>query len=416
MGDGSRPGRVLLAVAALALATGCGTGGSSSPSLLPAPSMSASLTTTNREDPDLTDDHEYVDPKIAEPPGGVPGRGPSFVWSRQSGPSTPFGRVYAAALERLVHTDLSDVDLSRSDITVALTLGTPGQAPVVAEQVRADLPRTATRYQDPKSAVVVLGSSVVVRGIPSPAGNRSVRRLLRGYPGDVLVEGDRYGEGAIVTDLSCRPTDRARARVVAGDLDDYSNTPHTFFLRPPWAAPALTRSERLARSTYTRFNDVLEDAAAADPETQELWFHYRDALREGDKDRMKRVEGRIAERRRELSPTRLDGEYDPKTLAALRTEPLALDAKLRWGVRVGRRMGQLPIKEQVGEVVAARGRNFHADPAFLDARIGERLDVSMFLPMGHFAPSLAALVLYLDRAGCTDVRYRLLDWDTVRGD
>ena len=407
---------MLLGLAALTLAAGCGGGNPSSPSLLPAPSTSASLTTTSPEDLGPTDEHEYVDPKIAEPPNGVPGKDPLFVWSRQNGPSTPFGRVDTTALERLVHTDLSDVELSRPDIAVALTPGTPGQALVVAEQVRADLPRKATRYQDTNSAVVVLGSSVVVRGIPSPAANHSVRRLLRGYPGDLLVEGDRYGEGAIVTDLSCRPTDRARARVVAGDLDDYSSTPHTFFLRPPWAAPALTRSERLARSTYTRFNDVLEDAAAADPETQELWFHYREALREGDLDRMKRVAGRIAERRRELSPARLDGEYDPKTLAALRTEPLALHAKLRWGVRVASRMGQLPIRKQAGELVAATGRSFYADPALLDARIGERLDVSMFLPMGHFAPSLAALVLYLDRAGCTDVRYRLLDWDTVRGD
>ena len=29
---------------------------------------------------------------------------------------------------------------------------------------------------------------------------------------------------------------------------------------------------------------------------------------------------------------------------------------------------------------------------------------------------LASLLLYLDRSGCRDFRYRLLDWDTVRGD
>lgn len=378
--------------------------------------MSASLTTTGPEVPDPPGRHEYVDPRIAEPPGGATERGPVFVWSRGSAPTTPFGAVDVPLLQRLVDTDLSDADASRADIAVAVTFSRPQAARGMAGRLRADLPRAVTRYDDNREGVVVLGSSVLVRGIPGPAAYRLVRGLLRDHGGETLVEGDRYGEGAIVADLSCRPTERARAQVLASDLDDYARTPYTFFLRPPWAGPALTSSERLARSTYTRFNDVLEEAAAADPETQELWFRYREALRKGDADRMKRVQNRLAERRRELSPARLDGEYDPRTLAALRTEPLALDAKPRWSVRVGRRMGQLPIREQAGEVVAARGRNFHADPAFLDVRVGERLDVSTFLPMGHFAPSLAALVLHLDRAGCTDVRYRLLDWDTVRGD
>jgi hypothetical protein len=49
-------------------------------------------------------------------------------------------------------------------------------------------------------------------------------------------------------------------------------------------------------------------------------------------------------------------------------------------------------------------------------RLGDRLDIAGFLPVGHLAPSLAALVVYLDRAGCRDVRYRLLDWDDVRVD
>lgn len=55
-------------------------------------------------------------------------------------------------------------------------------------------------------------------------------------------------------------------------------------------------------------------------------------------------------------------------------------------------------------------------PALLTVRLDERLDVSTFLPDRHFAPSLAALVVHVERAGCTDLRYRLLDWDTVRGD
>ncbi len=264
--------------------------------------------------------------------------------------------------------------------------------------------------------MVVLGSSLVVRGIQGAAAMRAARGLLSGYPGEVLVEGDRYGEGAIVTDLSCRPEDRAKAQVVAGDLEDYAGTHDELFLRPPWALPPITSAERLARSTYTRFYDALELAAAADPETQELWFHYRQALRAGDTDRLERVQGRIAERRRELSPVRLEGAYDPKTLASLRTEPLEPDAEPQWAARVGSRMGQLPITRRGDEYVVARGWRFSADATLLTVRLEDRLDVSMFLPMGHFAPSLASLVLYLDRAGCTDVRYRILDWDTVRAD
>jgi hypothetical protein len=416
MGDGSRVARVLLGLAAPALLAACGTGSPSSPTLLPAPSMSASLTTTSPDDPGLTDEHAYVDPRTAEPPGGVSHLGPVFLWSLGQAPTTPFGAVDVALLEHLVDTDLSDAGLSRPDMAVAVTFTSPEAARGMAERLRADLPRTATRYHDRRDAVVLLGSSVFVRGIPSPAANRSVRGLLGGYPGDVLVEGDRFGEGSIVADLRCRPTEPGRAQVLAADLADYAGTPYTFFLRPPWARPALTRSERLARSTYTRFNDVLEDAADADPETQELWFRYREALRTGDSDRTSRVQNRIAERRRELSPARLDGEYDPKTLAALRTEPLEMDAKPRWSVRVGRRMGQLPVRRQAGDFVADRGRGLDASPTLLTVRLGERLDISTFLPSGHFAPSLATLVLHLHRSGCTDVRYRLLDWDDVRVD
>ena len=415
MGEGSRAVRVGLGGAALVLVSGCGVGTSAAP-VRPAPSTYASLTTTGPEDLGPSRKHEYVDPGIAEPPGGRAGSEDVFVWSRQTGPSTPFGPVDVAELERLVDTDLTDATLGRADMAVALTLGTPDQARAAAKRVRADLPGTATRYDTPRDAVVVLGSSLAVRGIQGAAAMRAVRRLLSGYPGEVLVEGDRYGEGAIVTDLSCSPTDPTKAHVVAADLHDYAGTPADFFLRPPWARPPITSAERLARSTYTRFNDVLELAAAADPETQELWFHYRQALRAGDTDRLGRVQDRIAERRRELSPVRLEGDYDPKTLASLRTEPLEPDARPRWAARVGRRMGQLPVTERGDEYVVALGRRFSADPTLLSVRLEDRLDVSMFLPMGHFAPSLAALVLHLDRAGCADVRYRILDWDTVRAD
>lgn len=415
MGEGSRAVRALLGGLALVLAAGCGVGTSAAP-VRPAPSTYASLTTTGPEDLGPSRKHEYVDPGIAEPPGGRAGSEDVFVWSRQTGPSTPFGAVDADTLERLVDTDLTDATLARADMAVALTLGTPDQARAAARRVRADLPGTATRYDTPRDAVAVLGSSLVVRGIRDGDSVRTVRGLLSGYPGEVLVEGDRYGEGAIVTDLSCRPEDRAKAHVVAGDLEDYAGTHDDLFLRPPWALPPITSAERLARSTYTRFYEALELAAAADPETQELWFHYRQALRAGDTDRLGRVQGRIAERRRELSPVRLEGDYDPKTLGSLRAEPLEPDARPRWAARVGRRMGQLPITERGGELVLEEEDHFSANPTMLTVRLEDRLDVSMFLPMGHFAPSLASLVLYLDRAGCTDVRYRILDWDTVRAD
>lgn len=415
MGEGSRAVRALLGGLALVLTAGCGVGTSAAP-VRPAPSTYASLTTTGPEDLGLSRKHEYVDPSVAEPPGGRADSENVFVWSRQTGPSTPFGAVDADTLERLIDTDLTDAPLARADMAVALTLGTPDQARAAARRVRADLPGTATRYDTPRDAVVVLGSTLVVRGIQGAAPMRAVRGLLSGYPGEVLVEGDRYGEGAIVTDLSCRPEDPTKAHVVAADLHDFAGTSADFFLRPPWARPPITSAERLARSTYTRFYDALELAAAADPETQELWFHYRRALRAGDMDRLERVQGRITERRRELSPARLEGAYDPRTLASLRTEPLEPDARPRWAARVGRRMGQLPITERGGELVLTEGRHLSANPTLLSVRLEDRLDVSMFLPIGRFAPSLASLVVYLDRVGCADVRYRPLDWDTVRAD
>lgn len=245
-------------------------------------------------------------------------------------------------------TDLDSVSFTRPDLALALTLSGPREARKVAGLICRDLDRALTRHDDPADAVVLLGSTVVVRGIRGPKALRSVRRLLSGYDGRLLVEGDRYGEGAIVTDLSCRPTDRARARLVARDLDAFERIPPQFFARPPWVDPPLTRTERAARATYHPFLGRAEHA----------------------------------ERR---------------------------------AARVGRRMGQLPITRRRGDFVPAP-TNPSEHWAMLSTRLGRRLDVSGFLSLGHFAPSLAALLGYLDRAGCTDVRYRVLDWDTVRGD
>lgn len=338
-----------------------------------------------------------------------------FYWSRERPPGTPLGPVHVAGLRRLIETELPDRLFPRVDMSLATTLGSPAEARQAADEIRARLSGHLTRY-DVREAVAVLGHSVVVRGVTSPSARRSVRRLLSGYGGRVLVEGDRFGEGAIVTDLNCRPTDRQEAAVVVRDLSTYATALDVFQLRPPWVGPALTAQERLARSTYPLFADATMRAMGEDTEMAALSEGYLEALYSGDKEGVDRFIARMHARRLELAPRRLDRPYDPPTLRLLLAEPYEGRARDAWGARVGVRMGRLALTRHDNGTISLRSRASAIAPALLTVRQGSRLDVSGFLPLRNFAPTLASLLLYLDRSGCRDFRYRLLDWDTVRGD
>lgn len=361
-----------------------------------------------------------VDRASVIPPFGPDGTRADFVqgdfyWSRARPPGTPLGPVDIAGLRWLIDTELPDRLFPRVDMSLATTLGSPAEAREAADEIRALMSGRLTRY-DVREAVAVLGHSVVVRGVTSRSAKRSVRRLLSGYGGRVLVEGDRFGEGAIVTDLSCQPTDLQASAVVVRDLSTYATALDVFQLRPPWVGPALTAEERLARSTYPLFTDATMRAMGEDTEMAALSEGYLEALYSGDKEGVDRFIARMHARRLELAPRRLDRPYDPPTLRLLLAEPYGGRARDAWGARVGLRMGRLALTRHDNGTISLRSRDSAIAPALLTVRQGGRLDVSGFLPLRNFAPSLASLLLYLDRSGCRDFRYRLLDWDTVRGD
>ena len=63
---------------------------------------------------------------------------------------------------------------------------------------------------------------VAYRLVPDPEDDPvPVATQLAGLGADVLVQGDRYGEGQVVVDVSCRAADHDAATAIATPLADY---------------------------------------------------------------------------------------------------------------------------------------------------------------------------------------------------
>ena len=268
-------------------------------------------------------------------------------------------------------------------------------------------------------AVYTIGPIVFVTGLETEPRESNVdpplhplAHLLAAEGATVMLEGDRFGEGSIAVDATCRLTDPAGAEDLRDDIGDASLTAGQFTTRPPWIGPALTDQERLARATYRRWSEGLT-AAMNDPASYDLAMRIANAANADEREAATRAfEEHIVERGLE----KVEGELDPGTLALLLGAPHSPDdhdAYAAWLRDVGEQMGRLPVQATA----------FGEQPAFDDGSLqiitgsvridGERLDLGYML-FGRSAAGLPYLAAYLAEHGCDDLQVGLVDYDKIR--
>jgi hypothetical protein len=234
---------------------------------------------------------------------------------------------------------------------------------------------------------------------------------LSALGGSVLVEGDRYGEGSIVVDLSCTAESDAAAAALSAAIGDYGSLPYYALARPPWVDPPITANEALARSTYARWSTSMVDSLAADGTLSEYADRFLEATSPEERERLTDDIGEyIAGRQLEG----LDGEVHPGVVALLAARPTGgeADDTVAWGRELGRFMGQMrPVPDEDPDWFEQR----------VNASIGAAQAVGPTLQLGwisfsRIALGLPALLGYLGEEGCGEVIVRLTDFDDVRGD
>lgn len=236
---------------------------------------------------------------------------------------------------------------------------------------------------------------------------------LQASASSLLVEGDRFGEGAIAFDLACIG-DAAELLTLEQDLADLDQR---LLMRPPWADPPLTLEERRARRTQ-RLASQLAGGAFAE-----------DLLRSGEMERLTRDLERAADAG--------DDDATLEALAAVQAHlaelvPAALPDLGPLGQAVdgdvlATALGDLsaPLVTPSPEELLVRARAFGAPDDGLSWRDGSASyevraqDRRLWVTLGTWlgiAQGFGPFVGYLDANGCDDIRVVFYDYDDVRGD
>jgi len=236
---------------------------------------------------------------------------------------------------------------------------------------------------------------------------------LSGLRAEVLVEGDRFGEGSIVVDLDCTAASEQEAAAIATAVGDYGAAPYYAYVRPPWVGPPITADEALARSTFRRWTSSFAASLSVDGTLAEYANRFLAATSPEERERlMAEMGGHIADQQLEG----LDGEeVHPGVVALLAASPTSGDSDetTDWGLELGRFMGPLLPDEPDREPTGFEQR--------VNASIGAVQAVGSTVKLGwtsfnRIAIGLPAIIGYLGEQGCDDVRVRLTDFDDVRGD
>ncbi len=264
--------------------------------------------------------------------------------------------------------------------------------------------------------IAVLGPIVAVSmDVADPDGALPAKDLLSARGASVLLEGDRAGEGSIVVDVSCTTQDAARASDLGTQLADYASLYHYLFARPPWIAPALTDEEALARSTFRRWLNAQTQAIQTDQRFLELANDWADAIQSGDRARAEAARivldqhvAAIAANAPEPSPP-----VDPETLALIVRRPTGTpEESYRWGAEIGARMGQLPILDDGAANPRPAAEDYRFTATLTTRTDGRSLDIGYAI-FPRFVSGFASLVAWLERNGCGDLRFRLVDPDLI---
>lgn len=278
-----------------------------------------------------------------------------------------------------------------------------------------------------EDAVYTVGPMLVVTGLKSEAAAEApadgaigadlpmhpLAHLLAAAGGAVLLEGDRYGEGSIVADLSCQPADSASGTALLDELGDSILTAGQYWARPPWIGQPLTAREALARATIRRWQQGMSAAMGdADGRLEDYAVRILNGTAEERATAQQEFEAYLRERGAEL----IEGEVDVEVLALLLDPKAQTDAASRqaWAGALGERIGRLPMETSPhGDLPAPDDYARLLTTGTLRIQDG-RLEMG-WLTFGRLAAGLPSLVGHLTGTGCADIRMGLVDFDAVRG-
>lgn len=341
-------------------------------------------------------------PRLSEVGGGFASS--AVFFSDERGPDLGLAIAGVGALNQ--EADAAAVALG-DDGYAARSLTLVGTFDTNADAVRA---AESMALEAPAQVLIIDRILVAYLLVPDPEDDPTpVATQLTDLGADLLVQGDRFGEGHIVVDVSCRATDHDAAAAIAAPLADYpTGDPYA---RPPWVGPRLTDDEVLARSTYRRWAASFADAFANDP-----WMiDYADRFLAADSAaEYAALNEELEAHVRELRPRDFEGEVHPEVAALLAAAPSGTDpaAYTEWQLELSRLMGPLP-------------HSSGGQPSWLDQRqaaymagsraVDDRVEVG-WVTFNRFELGFTGLLSYLDQQGCEGVRVRLTDYDDVRLD
>jgi hypothetical protein len=268
-------------------------------------------------------------------------------------------------------------------------------------------------------AVYTLGPMVFVTGLkvetpdwPEGAPAHPLAHLLAAQGADVLLEGDRFGEGSIVADLSCRVADRQAGGPLLDEVTDAMIT-GPLYARPPWIGDPLTAEEALARATYRRWENGIT-AGIDGSRLADLGHRWAEASTQEERDAgMRELEDFL----KQQGLSHLDGEVDPATLALIVDSPgiTDADAYAAWTAKIADRMGGLEL--DATDSGPRPKADDYAQLAFTGTGqlTGNRLQLG-WVAFGRFAAAMPKLAAYLTERGCDDIKLEPVDFDAVRGD
>ncbi len=273
-----------------------------------------------------------------------------------------------------------------------------------------DAPPHRSPVELPARVLVVDRILVAFGLVPDPEDDPiPLANELAGLGADPLVQGDRYGDGQIVVDVSCRAADHDAARAIATLLALYPAADP--YARPPWVGPPLTGDELLARETYRRWVEGYATAFSEDP-----WMiDYAERFLAADSAaEYAALNVEMEAHVRELQPRGIDGEVHPGVAALLAAPPAGTDpaAYEEWRRELSQYMGPLPTSSG-GQTTWLDQRQ----AAFISGAraVDDRVDIGSVI-FNRFELGFTGLLAYLEQAGCDDVRVRLTDYDDVRLD
>jgi hypothetical protein len=327
-----------------------------------------------------------------------------FFFTDERGPDLGLATAGAGALNQeadAAAVALGDDGYAERSLTLVATFDTNADAREAADSVALEAPARM---------LIVDRILVAYHLVPDPEDDPvPLTTQLTDLGADVLVQGDRFGDGQVVVDVSCRAPDHDAAAMIAAPLADYPvGYPSA---RPPWVGPPLTDDEVLARSTYRRWAARLADAFANDP-----WMSgYADRFLGADSEaEYAALNAELEAHVQELQAGGIEGEVHPEVAALLASAPSGTNpaAYTEWQFELSRLMGPLPTSGG-------------GPPSWLDQRqaayiagtraVDDRVEFG-WVTFNRFELGFTGLLAYVDQQGCEDVRVRLADYDEVRLD